>query len=68
VRRSIPRGIIVGSGVGDSASIVHLRDEALREEAVGFVERGSSYVAEGRRYVICNSIGCGVGASDEKAS
>jgi len=35
-------GVRVGAREGDSALVVDLSDETFREEAVGFVEGGSS--------------------------
>jgi len=61
-------GVRVGAREGDSASVVDLCDEALREEAVGFGEGGGGYVWEGGGYALGKGVRSGVGSGSKETS
>jgi len=58
----------VGACEGDSASVIDLWDETLREEARGFGEAGSSYVGEGGGYILCKGVGSGFRSGGKETS
>ena len=68
------RGVRLGWGVGvrarkgNSASVVDLCDEALREEAVGVGEGGSGYVLKGGSHALGKGMVGGVGSGGEETS
>jgi len=53
-------GVGVGSGEGDSTSVVNLRDEAIGEEAVEVSEGRGSDVGKGSDYATCKGVGNGL--------
>ena len=59
-------GVRVGASKGNSASVVDLCDEALREEAVGVGEGDSVYVWEGGGYALGKGVGSGAGSGAKK--
>jgi len=59
-------GVGVGSGEGDSPSVVNFCDEVLGEGAVGVSESGSGYVGEGGGYAMYKGMGSGVGSDGEE--
>ena len=62
------RGVGVGARKGDSASVVDLCDEALREEAFGVGEGGGTNVWERGGYALGKGVGGGVGSGGEEVS